>query len=978
MTSFGIHQPTGLCHAVSEGILPPEPSPDLYTWDIIPDDHRSGDDGDDELLITRDTVLWSRGGLFRKSFKFAAEGEPISQALITHFPTPEDDENPSEGHGRDDGPSGQRSGLSKALVVFLKTQAHIYFLSGTSHIVHMPFEVETACSAPIGVIIQRRHKADHLSPITLKFPRVPPNDFIAPPLSPLSPRVTQLQFSTEGLGKPKTLPLRLSSTLENMWQPPLEKTDSRWPRLVCLTDPFLELGLVVSQPDKPSKGRKRRTSPRTPFLDPAEEIIHVEAVRRPGQPRTDAVDDLVLAITVNRETSMYTIWRLVYLKPEDLFTRQTKKPKPGPARRRSSMQPGMKSRATSPVAPSFRESLGAQLPVKKTRRSERIEKSLDLALAMDPDKGGEVTRRQSRRVSSLLARADLSASHERAPFANESMITHPGGRRLDSHGSQRGRASGGYAPMNMSANYGQSGRGFLEPPAVDILDSLRDGGDFEGFQNIALDDSDLVDGLTKEILLTKIHSVPMDNTNVRYSLSDRPARNQCRVFVVVGPPFAVDEEDRTYLVIGIQDPVDKRLQLVTLHVQSRKKRLATTRGDAAKAGRKKQGPPESDMVVTWGPLRRAQSVVDSCKIVDGDQSMILILSENMAGHREFSIQGPWSELTKVTLPLLFYENLNSLEYLSKPSRQGNTERTSIGVGLPAAQLEGVCHPKARGIVDIRDKQGAFHRIQIQLEPRTRQVRSVLQTCRSILPDSHGERMLAAWWHIMQWMGDRYAGEVASVEWSSLVIELFVLFLALDPSGVLRSQPAAADPSALPKEPSKWNQMLAFETPRSSASPAWMQRGGWRWMLDEAHFGEMVGPDANQPGEEDFLDRHIRYAREFMASAAGDLLVGESGYMPTASGRSLETRRSAAWSIIMGLHLLMEEQKLDTLAAESLFPGPADLRVITCQIARWLRWHDFVHQYELGIQVSVDPKHDGGWFWWWLTQAGVFLCCSWLP
>ncbi|KAL8377206.1 hypothetical protein RB595_008065 [Gaeumannomyces hyphopodioides] len=959
VTSFGIHQPTGLRHAVSEEILPPDPSPDLYTWEVIPDGHRCGEDGDDELLITRDTVLWSRGGLFRKSFKFAAEGEPISQALITHFPTPEDDEKLSEGDEQEDKTGGQRSGLSKALVVFLKTQAHIYFLSGTSHIVHMPFEVEAACAAPIGVIIQRRHKADHLSPVTLKFPRVPPNNFIAPPLSPLSPRVTQLQFSTEGLGKPKTLPLRLSSTLENMWEPPLEKTDSQWPRLVCLTDPFLELGLIVSQPDNPSKSRKRRTSPRTPFLDPAEEIIHVEAVRRPDQSRTGAAEDLVLAITVNRETSMYTIWKLVYLKPEDIFTRQTKKPKPGPSRRRSSMQPGMKSRAASPVAPSFRESLGAQLPVKKTRRSERIEKSLDLALAMDSDKGGEVTRRQSRRVSSLLARADLSASHERAPFANESMITHPGGRRLDSHGSQRGRVSGGYAPMNMSGNYSQSGKGFLEPPTVDILDSLRDGGDFEGFQNIALEDGDLVDGLTKEIRLTKIHSVPMDNANVRYSLSDRPARSQCKVFIVVGPPFAVDEEDRTYLVIGIQDPVDKRLQLVTLHVQSRKKRFTTTRGDASKGGgRRKHGPVESDMVVTWGPLRRAQSVVDSCKIVDGDQSMILILSENMAGHREFSIQGPWSELTKVTLPLLFYENSNSLENSSRLPRQGSTERSSTRVGLSGAQLEGVCHPKARGIVDIRDKQGAFHRIQIQLEPRTRQVRSVLQACRSILPDSHGERMLAAWWHIMQWVGDHYAGQVASVEWSSLVIELFVLFLALDPSGVSRSQPTAADPSALPNQPSKWNQMLAFETPRSLASPAWMQRGGWRWVLEEAHFAEMVGPDASQPEEEDFLDRHIRYAREFMASDAGDLLVGESGYMPTASGRSLETRRSAAWSIIMGLHLLMEEQKLDTLAAESLFPGPADLRVITCQIARWLRWHDFVHLYELGIQVSVDPRHDG--------------------
>ena len=45
---------------------------------------------------------------------------------------------------------------SKALVVFLKTQAHVYFLSGTSHVLHLPFEVEYASAAPDGLIIQRK------------------------------------------------------------------------------------------------------------------------------------------------------------------------------------------------------------------------------------------------------------------------------------------------------------------------------------------------------------------------------------------------------------------------------------------------------------------------------------------------------------------------------------------------------------------------------------------------------------------------------------------------------------------------------------------------------------------------------------------------------------------------------------------------------------------------------------------------------
>ncbi|EHA50327.1 hypothetical protein MGG_03314 [Pyricularia oryzae 70-15] len=957
VTSFGIHQPTGLGHAISENILPPDPSPDLYSWEIFPDTSQSERDGEDELLVTKTTVLWSRGGIFRKSFNFAAESEPINQALITQFPTPEGDagtSSPQNGEPTQD----KTPALSKALVVFLKTQAHIFFLSGTSHVVHMPFEVECACAAPVGVVIQRKSQADNSSPIALKFPRVPPNSFISPHVSPVSQRSTQLQFSTEGMGKPKTLPLRLSSTLEDLLEPGMHINESQWPRLVCLTDPFSELGLVVTQPDKSIKSYKRRSTPKTPFLDPAEEILHIETVRQPGQSACDGAEDLVLAITVNREASNYTIWRLAYLNPDDILTRRAK-PKPSGGRRRSSMQPGL-SGATSPVNTNFRESTGAQIPMKKTRRSERVEKSLEQALSMDGDTGGEVTRRQSRRVSSLLARADLSASHERASFANESMITHPGGRRIDSRSSLRGRVSGSYMPLNVSGSYSVKNNGFLEAPTSDILESLRTGGDFDGFQNIGLDDLDLVDGLSKEIHMTKIHSIPMDNNNVRYSLSSRPARSQCKVFVVVGPPFAVDEDNRTYLLIGIQDPVDKRLQLQALHVQTRKKKSRPK--SAIKFGAKRAVPPDSDMVITWGPLRRAQSVVDSCKVIDGDQSMILILSEDMAGERELSIQGPWSELTKVILPLLYYDNIHSLEFAGRYDDKKRKGRRSIGAGLTGAQLEAVCHSKAHGMVDIRDKAGAFHRIQIKLEPTVPQARQLLDVCRSILPDSHGERMLAGWWHIMQWMAENHEGQVANVEWSCCVIELFVLFLALDPANVSQDrqgEPRTTRNATAANSSSNWNQMQEFETPRSLVSPAWMQSKGWRWLLEEPQYASLVSQDGSRSSIQgnDFIKQHIELARGFMASATGVQLVGKDGYLPTATGRSLESRRSAAWSIMMGLHLILEEKKLNTLDSESVFPGPADIRVVACQIARWLKWHDFVQLYELGIQTGVDPSRD---------------------
>ena len=68
---------------------------------------------DDELLVTKRCVIWSRGGVFRKCYRFDLEKEDVSQALLTTFPSV--------------GPlAGKKSETrAPAIVVFLKTQAHV-------------------------------------------------------------------------------------------------------------------------------------------------------------------------------------------------------------------------------------------------------------------------------------------------------------------------------------------------------------------------------------------------------------------------------------------------------------------------------------------------------------------------------------------------------------------------------------------------------------------------------------------------------------------------------------------------------------------------------------------------------------------------------------------------------------------------------------------------------------------------------------
>jgi anaphase-promoting complex subunit 1 len=953
ITSLGVHRPVGLRHAIQEGILPRDPPASSYTWETI----LSTEDGreyEDELLTTQNCVIWSRGGLFRKSLKFDLEKEHVEQALLAYFPASD-----HRAAGNRTTPS-EKPALSRALVVFFKSQAQIYFLSGTSHVVHMPFEVESACAGPRGVIIQRKLRSDNTS-VSLRLPKVPPASFVSsqpPPASRPSHGRSLTEFSTEGLGNPKVLPLRLSFTLENMWQQPMEPTESHWPRLVCLTDPLLEIGLVVTEPELP-KAAKNRKAPSAPsFLNRSEEILHIQAVRIPRVSAAGCAE-LTIAVTVNRETNMYTIWRLTYPENEDPFLGPQKRGQLKPSRRRSSMAPGG---VTTPVHASKRESFGAPLPVKKTRKAVKVEdnsKILEKTLSslVDPEKGNDATRRQSRRVSSLLARADLSASQDRATFAEQSMHGGHGGRRVDSHGSQRLRLSSGYGGPSFGATFNYNRITHLpEAPVDNLLEELRAGGDFEGFHNMGLDDHDF-DGLVHEMLLTRIQTVSMDNANVRYSLSGKPARTQAKVFILVGPATATDDQGRSLVLIAIQDPVDKRLQLLTLHIEQISDRAPK------KSKSKPPRPPDSeDLVIIPGEPRRVQSVVDSCKISDEYES-IMVLSEDKSGGRELSLQSPWGKVTTITLPLLFMDDVSSLEYGGSHRTSGTIPgQPSLRFTMTGTQIDAICHSNSRGAVDLRDKDGRHHRIRLQLQPSSPQVRRVLDVCRSVLHASYADRIVAGWWHAMQWLQDTkrrgLAHPITDMEWSATVILLLSSFLALGHNSETSLRTVGSEPTR-PTAKNKWEAMQLRETPNSSACPLWTRNKAWQWLLDSGTSDtpntqvEEIWPSAG------FIPAHVTLAKRWMASPAGVSAFGFDGYLPTALNRPGESRNTAAWSILLALHLLGEEQKLTVLVPEDSSPGPSDLNAVLCQLSRWLGWKKYEALYSWGMQAESASAHDLG-------------------
>jgi anaphase-promoting complex subunit 1 len=947
--SLGLHQPAGLQHAIEEELLPDTAPASSYTWDIFLDEVDS-EEVDDELLTTKDCVIWCRGSIFRKTFKFHLEKEPITQAILAYFPT---EAGSKADHDGLNGHPDKQPSLEKALVVLLKTQAHIYFLSGTTHIVHMPFEAECAFAGPVGVIIQRKQKTENIAPLSLRFPRVPPNSFVSSQLTAFnSSQLTT--FSLDGLGNPRQLPVSHGLNIENTWEAPLEQSDSHWPRLVSLTDPLLEIGLVVADTDRERANGPIRANKKPVFLDPAEELLHVEKIKLPGL-SSKSHAPLVVAVTANRENNTCSVWRLTYLPHEDPVRRQQKPSRTKSSRRRSSMQPGFVSGTSTPIPAQGRESFGAPLPGKRQRKSERHEKHekpdkpLDLmsSLEQQDKEGTGVARRSSRRVSSMLARADLSASHERSVFNEQAHMPSFGPMaRHESHSSQYAR---------LSSTYNQQ----IHPSLSSLLAAPIDEGLGDDFLGMGLDDHSF-DGLQQEVILTKIHSVTLDKSNVRYSTSSQPARDQSRVFILTAPPFATNDYQRSQLLIGIQDSVEKRLQLIYLHLK-----LQPKFDLAARAGRKDHNG-EATVSVIPGEVRIAQNVVDSCKLIDGDQSAILILSESNGGRHELSTQAPWRELTKISLSVLFVDDTRNLQYRGRKVDRDVQQKKSEIIDIANGSIVGIRHPRRRGVVDVLDMNDRLHQLRIQLQPSCPQVSKVLNMCKGTLPDTLGERIHAGWFHAMQWISG-YSEPINNEEWSALVVLLLSSVLNLG-----RTDATAVPPTQAPvrrrriasgsfgsiNESDDWKALETGETSNSLGCPPWMLNRGWQWALDQ-ELGQAMSTQHDQGVFPTFISKHIHLAKEFMASSFGDASLGPGGYLPTSLGKDPEARRKAAADILLALHFLLEEEKLDIMTPEYTSPGRVDLRVMACQIARWLRWNSFASIYELGIQEDIDPRYDSG-------------------
>lgn len=225
---------------------------------------------------------------------------------------------------------------------------------------------------------------------------------------------------------------------------------------------------------------------------------------------------------------------------------------------------------------------------------------------------------------------------------------------------------------------------------------------------------------------------------------------------------------------------------------------------------------------------------------------------------------------------------------------------------------------------------------------------------------------------MQWLRLESI-EAEDPEWCAVVVALFCMVLSLgklskptknqthakrkSKAGFLRSSSGAQS------DLENWEIMLEQEAFNGNSTPSWADNAGWSWLADDEAVlndddSELLSLfEVKSSGRGSFIKRHVKLAREFAGTQFGQNAI--SSCLPTSGERPLESRKAALVDIFICLHLLREEQRLDTTAAESLSTGVTNLSPILAQIARWLGWDSWIQHYEYEEASLIDIDYDTG-------------------
>lgn len=217
-------------------------------------------------------------------------------------------------------------------------------------------------------------------------------------------------------------------------------------------------------------------------------------------------------------------------------------------------------------------------------------------------------------------------------------------------------------------------------------------------------------------------------------------------------------------------------------------------------------------------------------------------------------------------------------------------------------------------------------------------------------------------------------EAVDPEWTALAITLFSIVLAVKSNSLPAQTPSQTrrksrkghlrSSSGAQIDSDKWDRMYAEETSYGNPAPSWAGNAGWKWLTEDENapfLSHESMPTAIENGSHglSFVQKHVKLAREFANTKFG--FDSMSSCLPTSGSNNQEVRKDNLSDIFIGIHLLREEQKLNTLNADSFNSGSATLVPILAQLSRWLGWDSWMQYYEAEEASLLDADYDAGKF-----------------
>lgn len=1026
VTSLGIHKPTALAFLVKEGVFPIDTSETQLRWHQVSRNGAGEEDGEEEELATTDhCVVWSRSSVVQRVFRFDVEQERVTQAVFANFsseaPTSSspsakeyDSDQPQRSGPAPDGGINLRKvrtstsklkenegtfpftsdelresysllGLQdrntvhivkklrrRALVVILKTKAHIIFLSGASHVVHLPFEVDKVLPLDYGILLQRNisNNPDELSRLP-SHPLESSQIGFAGPASSFQEQCMLGDFPTIKQRNPPSLPLPSDLLSESRMG-----VETRLPRLFSLTDPLTEIGIVMAVPMLSSNKNFHRWSSYDSLsgvLDPDEDLLYTSSSDEFEQKVLNRPN--LIAVTQNQKLGLVTVWSVLSIEGNSATDSQRGSPPLGKgtaSRRRSSYGPGVGTGATTPVskvAPAGRESIGVAGARGQIFKETNLESGFtntqdDLVSQLDPAfENPSVPAKASRRVSSLLARTELSTARDKSAFSDIAS------GYVGFHGNRRGVSFGTYGGRRISGSQGgiaqlrsKSFSGHISGPRSSSLSHPTDDNtpdipnatnDTFSFEKLDLGHSRRC--LRHEITLTKIYCFSLEKTDSQTLLE--PAGLKAFTLRPPNHNLGVEHEEDTS-VLCLLDRQSHTLLVMELSLQRNDPAEFYSDGRPISSDGYRRGA--NDYQIRVANITRHANIMDACRIKDGQYTRVLLIVKSPCGRNELCLQAPWSTIFKLEPPSTFVLN-DPYDLNGSKCNFQNSEGGFKRILSETPQYFIALHQAAgsNGKVYISDSGGRRHRVEIQLRPRSPYLRKIIRICDMVLlqGDRDKEPILRGWWDVVSWLRTR-RDEVLDIEWTAMIITLFSMAIANTEDkhaektvrqkkrkgGLLRSSSGAET------DLNSWENMLIEES-KSVILPPWVQDPAWIWTTHLESVRTKSQPSSSkysstskpftgsrpdlfqaQKKSSRLLDC-VSLARVFSRTALGSGANGKFGYLPTALSGAIEVRRTALATILVGLHLLREEYKLDILAARAVH----ELTPILAQLGGWLGW-----------------------------------------